>query len=133
MSSAAPEFDAYHAITVVFNVKGAADFIAFCVGALGAEEIMRRSRPDDTVIHADLKLGDTIFWVSDAIKDPPTSIAIAHFVSNCDATFHEAVQLGAKAVFPPAQPPWGGRWARVEDAWGNQWTFVTRSTENRGA
>jgi uncharacterized glyoxalase superfamily protein PhnB len=129
MSQAKTAPSDYHAVTLVFNVKGADEFIMFCTEALGAEERMRRPGPNNSVMHADVKLGDTIVWVSDAIKDPPTSAAIVYSVPDCDATFERAVRLGANPVFPPSNPPWGGRWARVEDRWGNSWTFTTRPEE----
>jgi PhnB protein len=118
--------DEYHTLTAVFCVKGADAFIAFCKEALGAHERMRRPAPDGSVMHADLAIGDTIFWVTDAIKDPPTSSASACFVNDCDAVFEKAVRMGAKPVFPPMDTAWGTRWARIVDPWGNQWTFTTR-------
>jgi PhnB protein len=127
---------AYHSVTLVFNLKGAEAFIDFCKGALGAVERLRRAQPDGTIVHADLQLGDTVFWVSEAVNDAPTVVAVAHFVDACDGVFERATRLGARAVFPPSSPPWGGRWARVVDEWGNQWTFVEaaeQGTETKGA
>jgi uncharacterized glyoxalase superfamily protein PhnB len=42
-----------------------------------------------------------------------------------DRVFQNAVKAGATVVFPPADTPWGGRWARVQDKWRNSWTFTT--------
>ena len=64
--------------------------------------------------------------MTEAIKDPRTSNAIAYFVDECDVMFEKAVAFGAKPITPPADTPWGARWARVEDGWGNRWTFTTR-------
>src|SRR5262245_61331302 len=114
---------AYHAITTVFCVKGADEFITFCKDVLGAEERLRRTGPNGVVIHADLQVGDTIFWVTESIKDPPTSAGTAFFTNECDAVFEKALRKGATTVFPPTTPSWGGRWARVADKWGNSWTF----------
>jgi uncharacterized glyoxalase superfamily protein PhnB len=115
----------YHTITTVFCVQGADKFIAFCKQALGAEERMRRPGPNNSVMHADLKLGDTIFWVTDSINDPPTQAATVFFVNDCDTVFAKAISLGARAVFQPTDTAWGRRWARIEDRWGNFWTFTT--------
>jgi uncharacterized glyoxalase superfamily protein PhnB len=118
----------YHTITTVFCVKGADEFITFCKEVFGAEERVRRSGPNNAVIHADLQVGDTIFWVTDSIRDAPTTSATVFFTSDCDAVFEKAMRHGATTVFAPTMPPWGGRWARVQDRWGNTWTFTTRST-----
>jgi PhnB protein len=116
---------AYQTITTVFCVKGADEFITFCKDVLGAEERQRRMLPNGAVMHVDLQVGDTIFWVTDSIKDAPTSSGTVFFTSECDAVYEKAIRHGAKSVFAPATPPWGGRWARVEDRWGNGWTFTT--------
>jgi uncharacterized glyoxalase superfamily protein PhnB len=116
---------AYHTLTTVFCVKGADEFIGFCKEALGAEVRRRMPAPDGSVMHADLQIGDTIFWVTDSIKEPPTVSGTTYFVEDCDAVFERAVRMGATSVFPPTAPPWGGRWARVVDKWGNAWTFST--------
>jgi PhnB protein len=116
----------YHSLTPVFNVKGADEFIAFCKAALGAEELTRRPAPNGAVIHVDLRIGDTVVMVSDAIKEAPTSSAMAYWVSDCDKTFEAALCAGAAAVFSPTDMPWG-RWARVTDKWGNSWTFNKRA------
>ena len=116
---------AYQQVTAVFCVKGASEFIEFCKAVLGAHERMRRSGPNESVVHADLEVGDTVFWVTDSIKDPPTTSGSVFFTSDCDAAFAKALELGATEVFAPTPPPWGGRWARVQDKWGNVWTFST--------
>jgi PhnB protein len=113
------------ALVPVYVVKGADEFIAFCKEALGAEEILRMPGPGGSVMHGELKVEETIVWVTDSIKEPPTSAAAAVKVSNCDAVFDKALSLGATIVFPPSTPSWGGRWARVVDKWGNGWTFMT--------
>jgi uncharacterized glyoxalase superfamily protein PhnB len=83
------------------------------------------SEPRSGYAHADLQVGDTIFWVTDSIKEPPTSSGTTVFTTECAAAFERAISKGATTVFPPKTPPWGGQWARVEDKWGNSWTFMT--------
>jgi len=122
---AAPTPPKYATVTSVFNVKGADAFITFCQGALGAEFISRRPTPDGAVMHADLRFGDFIVMVSDAIRDAPATCLTALF-SDADAVFNAAVRAGATATMAPTDTPWGQRWARVVDAWGNRRTFTTQ-------
>jgi uncharacterized glyoxalase superfamily protein PhnB len=123
----------YATLTTVFCVKGADEFMVFCKRAFGAEERMCRRFPNNAVMHADLTLGNTIFWVTESIKDSPTSAAVTYFVTDCDAAYERAIGSGAESVFPPSDTPWGGRWARVADAWDNRWTLATPISRSAAA
>jgi PhnB protein len=117
--------DGYHTLVAVYCVKGADEFLTFLKEGLGGEALSVRRAPDESVMHADVKIGDTVVWVTESVKEPATSSAAAYFVRDCDATFDAAVRAGAKVLFPPKDMPWGHRLGRVEDRWGNGWTFAT--------
>lgn len=115
----------YATLTAVYNVKDAAAFIAFCVDALDAEVLSRRLTPDGLVMHADLKFGESIVMVSDAVRESRSISLTSLIVADVDAVHDRAVRAGATSVFNPKPTPWGKRWARVVDGWGNGWTFTT--------
>jgi PhnB protein len=115
----------YATLTPVYNVKDASAFIAFCVEVMGAEVLSRQPTPDGFVMHADLKFGDCIVMVSDAVREPPSTSLTSLIVADVDGIHDRAVRAGARSVFDPKPTPWGKRWARVVDAWGNGWTFTT--------
>lgn len=115
----------YATLTPVYNVKGAAKFIAYCVEALGAEVLSQHPTPDGLVMHADLKFGDCIVMVSDAVKEPPSTSLTSLIGADVDAVYERALRAGATSVFAAMPTPWGKRWARVVDAWGNGWTSTT--------
>ena len=52
--------DGYHTATPYLVMKGAAKAIEFYIKALGAQEVMRMERPDGTVGHAEIRIGDSI-------------------------------------------------------------------------
>lgn len=116
---------AYATITTVFIVKGADEFITFCTEGLGAEVLRKVPGPDNSVMHADLRFGDSTVMVTDSIKDAPTTTAISLRTPDCDALFRRAIAAGATEVFPPKDTTFGIRWARVVDRWRNGWTFAT--------
>ena len=58
--------ESYHAVTPYLIVKGAVRAIEFYKEAFGATEIMRFPGPDNTIAHAEIKIGDSVVMLSDA-------------------------------------------------------------------
>ena len=57
----------YHSLTPNLVVQNAAGAIDFYKKAFGATEIERFPGPDGKVMHAELKIGDSIIFVNDAM------------------------------------------------------------------
>jgi PhnB protein len=120
----------HHTITPSLFVAGAAKAIDFYKKALGAEELMRFPAPDGTIMHAELRIGDSIIMLADEMPDQggrsPKSIGgtpVSFFVygQNVDAAWKRAVDAGAKPIVPLADQFWGDRTGCLEDPFGHQW------------
>jgi uncharacterized glyoxalase superfamily protein PhnB len=120
----------HHTVTPSLFVAGAAKAIDFYKKALGAEELMRFPAPDGTIMHAELRIGDSIIMLGDEMPDQggrgPKSIGgtpVSFFVygENVDAAWKRAVDAGAKPVVPLADQFWGDRTGCLEDPFGHQW------------
>ena len=120
----------HHTVTPSLFVAGAAKAIDFYRRALGAEEVMRFPAPDGTIMHAELRIGDSIIMLADEMPDQggrgPKSIGgtpVSFFVygENVDAAWKRAVDAGAKPVVPLADQFWGDRTGCLEDPFGHQW------------
>jgi PhnB protein len=120
----------YHTVTPSLFVAGAAKAIDFYKKALGAEELMRFPGPDGKIMHAEIKVGDSIVMLADEMPDMggrgPKSIGgtpVSFFVygENVDAAWKRAVDAGAKEVVPLADQFWGDRTGCLEDPFGHQW------------
>jgi uncharacterized glyoxalase superfamily protein PhnB len=120
----------HHTVTPSLFVAGAAKAIDFYKKALGAEELMRFPAPDGTIMHAELRIGDSIIMLADEMPDMggrgPKSIGgtpVSFFVygENVDAAWKRAVDAGAKPVVPLADQFWGDRTGCLEDPFGHQW------------
>ena len=64
--------EGYHTVTPYLVVRGAAKTIDFAKKAFGAElpfEPMKR--PDGTIMHAEVKIGDSHVMISDATEQHP--------------------------------------------------------------
>lgn len=120
----------YHTVTPSLFIGGAAKAIEFYKKALGAEELMRFPGPDGSIMHAEIKIGDSTIMLADEMPDmggrSPKSIGgtpVNFFVygENVDAAWKRAVDAGAKEVVPLADQFWGDRTGCLEDPFGHQW------------
>ena len=59
----------YHTVTPSLFVVGAAKAIEFYKKALGAEELMRFPGPDGAIMHAEIKIGDSIVMLADEMPE----------------------------------------------------------------
>ena len=128
--NATPTPKGYHTVTPSLFVDGAAKAIDFYKKALGAEELMRFPGPDGKLMHAEIKVGDSIIMLADEMPDMggrgPKAIggtAVSFFVygENVDAAWKRAVDAGAREVVPLADQFWGDRTGCLEDPFGHQW------------
>src|SRR5882724_10015599 len=112
----------FSSITPYLHPANAAEFIDFMKRAFGAEEIARYPRPDGTVMHAEMKVGDSILEVGDPQGQfTPAPVALHYYVENVDLVYQRAVEAGATATYPPTDHGYGERSAGVRDPFGNNW------------
>jgi PhnB protein len=117
--------DGYHSVTPTLNVEGAARLIDYMRSALGAEETLRMPAPDGRIAHAEVRIGDSLVMVSDAMEQPRMPGSIFLYVKDVDAVYDRAVAAGGKSLLAPMNMFWGDRFCRVEDAFGNIWAIAT--------
>jgi PhnB protein len=129
----------FHTVTPALVVRGAADAIDFYKKALGAEELSRMAGPDGKISHAELKIGDSIIFVSDEFpsmgvsKAPQTlggcSSTLHLYVEDVDSSFNRAVQAGGKVSMPVADMFWGDRFGSFTDPFGHHWGILTHKED----
>jgi len=116
----------FHSITPYFTVSGAAQFIDFITRAFGASELTRTLRADGTIMHAELRIGDSMVELSDAKPGAePTRMAIHLYVENMDVVYHTAIRAGAHPVSEPRFQPYGDQESTLTDPFGNTWYIST--------
>jgi uncharacterized glyoxalase superfamily protein PhnB len=108
-------------------VDGAARTIDFLRVVFGAEEIRRFAAPDGGIMHAEVRLDDTVLMLGDAGPGYPSVPAHVHvYVPDVDATYHRALEAGATPVRPPAQQGDDDKRGGVKDPGGTTWWIGTR-------
>ena len=137
-SQAKPVPEGFHTVTPAFAVKNAAKAIDFYRNAFGAEEISRMTAPDGKIMHAEIRIGDSIIMLSDeypGMGNPApetlgsTTVNLHIYVPNVDAVFDRAVKSGAKATMPVADMFWGDRYGKLIDPFGHSWSIGTHKED----
>jgi uncharacterized glyoxalase superfamily protein PhnB len=120
----------YHTVTPSIFVDGAARAIDFYKKAFGAEERGRFAGPDGSIMHAEIKIGDSIMMLADEMPDyggkGPKSMGgtpVSFFIyrENVDSAWKQAIDAGGREVMPLIDQFWGDRAGCLEDPFGHKW------------
>lgn len=126
--------EGYHTVTPYITVDGAAAALAYYAKAFGAEERMRHAGPGGKIMHAEIKIGDSVIMLSDEFpemgaKSPKslggTPFGICLYVRDVDAVFNRAVAAGGKVDRPLKTQFYGDRSGTLIDPFGHKWTVST--------
>ena len=127
MATTKPIPDGYHTVTPYLTVERVQLLLDFVTAAFGAEETYRMARPDGSVGHAEVRIGDSIVMMGEARDDwRPRPGALYLYVSDVDATYRRALEAGGRPLREPVTHPYGDRSGGVEDPLGNQWWIASR-------
>jgi PhnB protein len=117
----------YQSVIPYLHVTGAAKMIAFMKDVFGAQEIAIYPRPDGTVGHAALRVGDSVIELADAGAEwPAMPCALQVYVPDAESTYHRALKAGATSLLEPAKQFYGDLTASVKDTCGNNWYIATQ-------
>lgn len=134
-TSVKPIPEGFHTIQPGLVVRNAVQAIDFYKKALGAQELMRMPGPDGKIMHAELKVGDSVLFLSEEnpnmgfVKSPQTlggsTVSINVYVPDVDHVFKQAISAGAKETMPVADQFWGDRYGTITDPFGYVWGIAT--------
>jgi uncharacterized glyoxalase superfamily protein PhnB len=118
--------DGYHSITPYLVVAGAAKVIDFAKEAFGAQELFRMPGPNNTIGHAEFKIGDSVVMIADGGGPHPQRPGnLMLYVPNVDEVYRRALKAGGTSEREPADQFYGDRSAGIIDAAGNRWWIAT--------
>lgn len=122
----------FHTLTPHLTVRNAEQALEFYKKAFGAEILHLAHTPDGKVMHAALRMGDSMLMLNDEFPDhgalSPLStggsaVTIHIYTDNVDAAFNRAVSAGAQVKMPLADQFWGDRYGVVTDPFGHKWSL----------
>ncbi len=129
----------YHSITPYITVKGGDAAIEFYKKSFNAEERHRMYGPDNkTIMHADLKIGDSAFMLTEESKEmkalSPESIggspvSMYVYVTDVDTIFNQATSEGATVLKPVRDQFYGDRSGYLRDPFGHLWSIATHKKD----
>ncbi len=125
MSTTATSGDqtATQTLVAYLHVKSADGQIDFLKRVLGAEELGRYAAPDGRLMHAAVKIGDSMVEMGEILEPKPTPLHV--YIPDVDAAYQRAIEAGAVSLNAPTDHEYGERGASVRDAEGNHWYLAT--------
>lgn len=118
--------DGYHTITPYLLVRESKKCLDFLKRAFDAKEVHCMKKPDGTIMHAELKIGDSMIMMADAGSEKePMPAAYYLYVEDTDELYKRAIDAGGISLMEPADQFYGDRNAGVQDPAGNQWWIGT--------
>ena len=117
----------YSTVSPYLIVNGATRTIEFLVNVFDA--INLRQIPDSSgkLIHAEVRIGDTVIMMSDREEGwPPIPSHVHVYVTNVDDTYKRALKAGATSVQEPIKKEDENKRGAVKDAGGTTWWISTK-------
>jgi PhnB protein len=136
--------EGYHSITPNLVIRGARKALEFYKKVFSAAVTFLQARPDGKVMHATIKIGDSILMIADecspheghktgCVRSPAdlggTTTNLYLYVNDADAVFDKAVKNGAVVLMPIADMFWGDRVGMFTDPFGHSWSVATHKEE----
>src|SRR5712691_9786166 len=88
--------------------QGAARLVDFMTQTFGAVEMQRHTKPDGTIMHTAVKIGDSVIELGDANEQySPRPTALHIYVPDTDAVYQRALAAGATSLHEPMDQPYG--------------------------
>jgi PhnB protein len=118
----ADTLEGYRTVTPYLVVRDADAELKFLEAAFGAKQSMCQRNPDNTVMHAEVTIGDSLVMLGQAGDQWKTLTAALYlWVENVDEIYSKALAAGATSQSPPEDKPYGHRNAGIVDAGGITW------------
>jgi PhnB protein len=129
--------EGYHSLTPYLVCKDAAKAIEFYTRAFGAQETVRMPGPHGRIMHAEVKIGNSMLMLADENPDrgaiAPSgkgrATSIMLYIDNVDAVFKRALDLGSTSIQEPTDQFWGDRMGNLMDPFGHQWAIATHKED----
>ena len=131
--------EGYHSVNPYLVVRNADRAIEFYKRAFGAEERFRMHGPDNkAIMHAELKIGDSVFMLTEESPDMKTlspesiggsPVSLYIYVKDVDSIFNQAVSEGATILHPVNDQFYGDRSGHLKDPFGHLWSIATHKKD----
>jgi len=128
----------FHTVTPHLVVRDAARALEFYKQAFGAEIQGVMPGPDGKIMHAAMKIGDSMVMLNDEMPEygalspqstGGSSVTLHLYVEDVDSLFKKVTAAGAKTTMPLMDQFWGDRYGTVTDPFGHHWSLATHTRD----
>jgi PhnB protein len=118
----------YNAVSVYVVADGAQALIDFLKTTFDAQELRRFDNPDGKIMHAEVRIADTVVMIADSGGSYPSMPAWLHvYVPDADFTYKAALKAGGVAVQEPVRKEHDtDKRGGFKDPVGNTWWVATQ-------
>jgi PhnB protein len=135
--TAKPIPEGYHSLTPNLTVSNGLEALTFYEKAFGAE-VIRKLVMGGKLMHSELRIGDSIFSISDPFEDygmaapkegEPISASVLIYTEDVDALYDRAIEAGASELNRPSDQFHGDRAGSLKDPYGHRWMLATHTED----
>ncbi len=132
--SSRPVPEGYNTASPYLIAANAAAALEFYCTAFGATVKRRLAMPDGKIMHAELKIGDSIVMLADEFPTHEafgpehfggSPVSVVLYLENADTLYAQALEAGATSLRPMTDQPFGDRSGTIRDPFGHRWTLTT--------
>lgn len=117
----------YNSVSPYLIVNGAEATINFLEAVFGAVELRRFPGEPGKIMHAEVRIDDTVIMLADGVEGWPPIPAYVHvYVRNVDEVYQRALAAGATSVQEPVQKEDEDKRGGVKDDGGTTWWIATK-------
>ncbi|PCJ87475.1 MAG: glyoxalase [Flavobacteriales bacterium] len=118
--------DGYNNVNAYLMVDDVEKLLDFLKNAFDAEEFERIATPDGAIMHAEVRIGDSVIMIGPAKDELGATHSMLYvYVEDTNAIYQRALQAGATSIMEPADQFYGDRNAGVKGPCGNLWWIAT--------
>ncbi|MDF2455189.1 MAG: Glyoxalase family protein [Cytophagaceae bacterium] len=122
--------EGYNSVSPYFIVEGAQKLIDLLKQVFNATELRRYDTPDGKVMHAEMKVYDSVIMLGSASEQYPALSLVVHvYVPNVDEVFEKAIKAGCVSIEEPKQKGDPDKRGTFKDFAGNMWSVATQQGE----
>ncbi len=118
----------YNSVSPYFVVEDARKLIDLLLELFDGEELRVYDMPDGSIMHAEIRIDDSILMFGGANEDYKPNKLLTHiYVPNVDATYEKAIELGCTPIEKPKEQEGDpDRRGSFKDFAGNIWSIGTQ-------
>jgi uncharacterized glyoxalase superfamily protein PhnB len=117
----------YSSVSPYLIVAGAERSIDFLKRVFGAVELRRFPDASGKIVHAEVRIDDTVLMIADGNQDfPPVPSHVHVYVPDVDDAYTRAVDAGGFSVQAPVKKDDADRRGGVMDEGGTTWWIATK-------